>query len=124
MTTHYSAADVGVLIEASERVCRLVANGSPRMAVVRSCKPAATTLPVIPKTVTSDASVQNDRAHSLQLPKSIRNQAQEFAAAHGVSLDQYVAAAVREKVTSLCVPETTKWNTGHWRRRGSVRADS
>ncbi len=36
MTTHYSAADVGALIEASERVCRLVARGSPAIAVVRS----------------------------------------------------------------------------------------
>jgi integrase len=35
MTTHYSAADVGALIGASERVCKLVARGSPAMAVVR-----------------------------------------------------------------------------------------
>ena len=35
MTTHYSAADVGALIEASERVCDLVERGSTAMAVVR-----------------------------------------------------------------------------------------
>jgi integrase len=35
MTTHYSAADAGSLIEASERVCRLVASESTAMALVR-----------------------------------------------------------------------------------------
>jgi integrase len=36
MTTHYSAADVGVLIEASERVCDLESRSSPAISVVRS----------------------------------------------------------------------------------------
>jgi integrase len=35
MTTHYSAADMGALIDASERVCKLVERGSTAMAVVR-----------------------------------------------------------------------------------------
>jgi hypothetical protein len=77
----------------------------------------------IPKTVTSNASVQINRVHSLQLPKSISNEAQEFAAAHGVSLEEFVAAAVQEKVAALCAPETGKWNTGHWRRPWSMRQE-
>ena len=40
VTTHYSAADVGALIAASERVCKLIARGSPSMALVRSCQAA------------------------------------------------------------------------------------
>jgi hypothetical protein len=27
-------------------------------------------------------------------------------------------------MAALSVPETLKWNTGHWRRPGSVRTDS
>jgi hypothetical protein len=123
MTTHYSAAEVGALIEASERACRLVARGSPSMAVVRSCQPVAATESRVTKVVPAGSSQKNGGIYS-QLPISVRDEAQEFAAAHGVSLDQFVAAAVREKVASLCVPETEKWNTGHWRRPGSVRTDS
>jgi len=41
MTTHYSAADVGALIEASERVCKLVAR-SPSMAMLRTCERVTT----------------------------------------------------------------------------------
>jgi hypothetical protein len=122
MTTHYSAADVGALIEASERVCRLVARGSPAMAVVRSCRPVAATECRATKAVSDDSS-RKRRAMYSQLPFSVRNEAQQFAAAHGVSLDEFVAAAVQEKVASLCVPATEKWNTGHWRRPGSVRQE-
>ena len=35
MTTHYSAADMGALIKASERVCELVEKDSHRIAIVR-----------------------------------------------------------------------------------------
>jgi integrase len=43
MTTHYSAADVGVLIEASERVCKLVALEPERAsgALVRNARSRA-----------------------------------------------------------------------------------
>jgi hypothetical protein len=51
----------------------------------------------------------------------MRNEAREFARAHGMSLDQFVAAAVGQEVASLCAPETTKWNTGQ--RPMSVRQE-
>jgi integrase len=156
MTTHYSAADVGALIEASERVCRLVAQGSPAMAVVRSspssgwavhtsvCSPSTASQAREPDspsgsrtkrssircdvrvansvTRMGDAAQQGGGVYS-RLPSSVRDEAQEFAEAHGVSLDEFVAAAVQEKMTALCAPATDKWNTGHWRRPGSVRQD-
>ena len=35
VTTHYSAPEIGALIEASERVCRLESLASPALSVVR-----------------------------------------------------------------------------------------
>jgi hypothetical protein len=123
MTTHYSAADVGALIEASETVCKLVARSAPSMAVVRTCERVAATECKVPKAVSGDSS-RKCRGMYSQLPVSVRDEAQEFAAAHGVSLNQFVAAAVQEKVASLCVPETLKWNTGHWKRPGACQQGS
>jgi hypothetical protein len=122
MTTHYSAADVGALIEGSERVCELVARGSPSMAVVRSCERVAATECRVTKAVTVDSS-RKDRGMYSQLPISVRDEAREFAAACGVSLDQFVAAAVAEKMAALSVPETLTWNTGHWKRPGTMRPE-
>jgi integrase len=122
MTTHYSAADVGALIEGSERVCELVARGSPSMAVVRSCERVAAMECKVTKAVTVDSS-RKDRGMYSQLPILVRDEAREFAAACGVSLDQFVAAAVAEKMAALSVPETLKWNTGHWKRPGSMRQE-
>jgi integrase len=36
VTTHYSASEIGALIEASERVCELESRASPAISVVRS----------------------------------------------------------------------------------------
>lgn len=36
MTTHYSAADIGNLIAASEKVCELAGRASPAVAIVRT----------------------------------------------------------------------------------------
>jgi hypothetical protein len=36
VTTHYSAPEIGALIEAAERVCRLESRASPAISVVRS----------------------------------------------------------------------------------------
>jgi hypothetical protein len=35
VTTHYSAPEIGALIEASERVCELKSRKSPALAIVR-----------------------------------------------------------------------------------------
>jgi hypothetical protein len=67
--------------------------------------------------------IESDAIYLGQLPKSISDEAREFAEANGVSLDQFVAAAVAEKMAALCIPETGKWNTGHWKRPGSVRQE-
>lgn len=125
MTTHYSAADVGALIEASERVCKLVARGSPAMAVVRACSPPSGSR-TKRSSIRCDIRVANNPARigdEQVLPSSVKDAAAELAKAYGVSLDQFVAAAVQEKVASLCAPETEKWNTGHWKRPMSVRQD-
>jgi integrase len=66
MTTHYSAADVGALIEASERVCKLVARSSPAMAVVRSCERVAATESGVTKAITGE-SLQKRRGISLSM---------------------------------------------------------
>jgi hypothetical protein len=36
VTTHYSAPEIGALIEASEKVCELESRASPAISVVRS----------------------------------------------------------------------------------------
>jgi len=36
VTTHYSAPEIGALIEASEKVCELELHASPAISVVRS----------------------------------------------------------------------------------------
>lgn len=41
MTTHYSAANIGNLIAASEKVCELAGHKSPAMAIVRARGPAS-----------------------------------------------------------------------------------
>lgn len=39
VTTHYSAAEIGLLVAATERVCELAERASPAVAVVRSSQP-------------------------------------------------------------------------------------
>jgi integrase len=131
MTTHYSAADVGALIDASERVCKLVARGSPAMAVVRSSSPSGfgakrssirCEMPVANNvTCIGDAAQHHVGIYSLRLPHSIRDAAKELADAHGELLDQFVEDAVAEKMAALNAPEQVPWATGHWKRPGSVR---
>jgi hypothetical protein len=43
--------------------------------------------------------------HPLQLPASVKKAAAELAAHDGVSLNQFIAAAVAEKVGSLCAAD-------------------
>ena len=45
-------------------------------------------------------------AYPLKLPNSVKNAAAELAKAVGVSLNQFIAAAVAEKVGSLRAAET------------------
>jgi hypothetical protein len=40
--------------------------------------------------------------HSLKLPNSVKNAAAELAKIDGVSLNQFIVAAVAEKVGALC----------------------
>jgi hypothetical protein len=89
------------------------------MAVVRTCERVAVTDSRVVKRV--PANIESDAKYSGQLPKSISNEARALAEAQGVSLEQFVAAAVAEKIAALNAPESGKWNTGHWRRPGSVK---
>jgi len=46
------------------------------------------------------------RAYPLKLPTSVKNAAAQLAKADGVSLNQFIAAAVAEKVGSMRTVET------------------
>jgi integrase len=101
VTTHYSAAEIGSLIAASERVCDLASRASPAIAVVRSH-------PLGGRLSDSDTDHAGKRlankskdTYSSKLPNSLQTAAAEFAEADGVSLDEFIAAAVAEKVGSL-----------------------
>jgi integrase len=82
MTTHYSAADVGALIEASERVCRLVARGNPAMAVVRSCRPALTAEIRVGNVPSKGLPMR----HTIGYPKGARKDPKRYAKTSGAAL--------------------------------------
>jgi integrase len=124
VTTHYSAAEIGLLIAATERVCDLAERASPAIAVVRSSssvgpfthqcvRPTPSNqrrdfdsthgLPSVATPVASPSAsgMGEDTAtgsHPSLLPNSLKKVAAELAKADGVSLDQFIAAAVAEKV--------------------------
>jgi integrase len=102
VTTHYSAAEIGLLIAATERVCELAERASPAIAVVRSSQPEGVqhALPIVrsgEKIMKVDEDTDPGSYPSL-LPNSLKKVAAELAKADGVSLDQFIAAAVAEKV--------------------------
>jgi hypothetical protein len=102
VTTHYSAAEIGLLIAATERVCDLAERASPAVAVVRSHQPEGVTQHKTPPDRSDqDLAKVDGQTHPPILPHSLKRMAAEFAKADGVSLDQFIAAAVAEKVGSL-----------------------
>jgi integrase len=106
VTTHYSAAEIGMLIAATERVCDLAERASPAIAVVRSRNPQERIGQYTPiaSVRRSLANVVGDDTHPSGgpsvLPISLKKAAAEMAKAGGVSLDQFIADAVAEKVMS------------------------
>jgi integrase len=98
VTTHYSAAEVGLLIAATERVCDLAERASPAIAVVRRCQPEG-----VKRSLHTGRSggriVKADE--QIILPDSLRKAATALAGADGVSLDQFIAAAIAEKIDSV-----------------------
>ena len=103
VTTHYSAAEIGFLIAATERVCDLAERGSPSIAVVRSRQYEGVARPRISaaRTDGSVATVNEDAKESI-LPDPPQKAAAELAEASGLSLDQFIAAAVADKVGAVC----------------------
>jgi hypothetical protein len=102
VTTHYSAAEIGLLIAATERVCDLTSRGSPAVAVVRSRQSEGVTKHMPPTDQSDETTAKTDERTYLRiLPISLKKAAAELAKADGVSLDQFIAAAVAEKVGSL-----------------------
>jgi integrase len=103
-TTHYSAAEIGHLIAASEKVCDLVSSGSPAVSVVRKPEPRTTASLVPSKKPPSRAVAKREGAKSdlpVVLPISVAIQAAEYAEADGISLDQFISTAVAERIRSL-----------------------
>jgi integrase len=105
VTTHYSAAEIGMLIAATERVCELTSRASPAIAVVRSRTPReriAQCAPIAARTQENLAHLVGDdtrpNGDPLILPISLKKAAAALAKATGVSFDQFIAAAVAEKV--------------------------
>ena len=103
VTTHYSAAEIGFLIAATERVCDLAERESPAVAVVRSRQHEGLARQRISSERTDEAvaTAAVDTYRSI-LPVRLQKTASEFAAASGLSLNQFiadaVAAAVADKV--------------------------
>jgi integrase len=119
VTTHYSAAEIGFLMAATERVCDLAERASPAIAVVHSSTGHAVRAPC-PRMAPASQACEPDSPSGLSsvatpvannptnerdeqvLPGSVKNAAEELAKAAGISLDQFianaVAAAVAEKV--------------------------
>jgi hypothetical protein len=58
---------------------------------------------------------------SLRLPDSLHRMVREVAAKDSVSINQFIATAVAEKMSALFNPRTT-WNSGRdgLTRRGSI----
>jgi integrase len=99
VTTHYSAAEIGFLISATERVCDLAERASPAIAVVRKEQPGGVTCETIASEWTDQAvaTVRKDTFVSI-LPDPLQKAASELATASGSSLNQFIAAAVAEKI--------------------------
>jgi integrase len=114
VTTHYSAAEIGLLIAATERVCELESRASPAIAVVRSrtSQERLSQLTPIARAQETLAKVRRDDTNPSGdpplLPISLKNAAAELASADGISLDQFIAAAVAEKIHSIRATETTR----------------
>ena len=104
VTTHYSAAEIGMLIAATERVCDLAERASPAIAVVRSRQAEGLQKTTHPGRSEEKSGRADEDAHPVSypssLPSSLRGAAAKLAEAAGVSLDQFIAAAVAEKVVS------------------------
>ena len=103
-TTHYSAPEVSHLIAASERVCDFVSSGSAAVSVVRKSDPPASRSVVAYHNAPS-IGVAKRKGHKaafpLALPASVATQAAEYAESEGISLDQFIAGAVAEKIGAL-----------------------
>ena len=100
VTTHYSAAEIGFLIAATERVCELTERESAAIAVVPSRQSERNTT----SSEHTDEAVAPVRAdgNGSVLPDSLQKAASELAKAGGVSLDEFIAAAVADKVGAVC----------------------
>jgi hypothetical protein len=105
VTTHYSAAEIGLLIAATERVCDLAERASPAIAVVRRRQPEGVKRGLY--TVRSGGRIAKTDEQTI-LPDSLRKAATELAGADGISLDQFIAAAVAERIHSIRATETTR----------------
>jgi integrase len=150
VTTHYSAAEIGLLIAATERVCDLAERASPAIAVVRRRQPSSSVGPFtrpcvrptpanqrrdfdsppglrpLPHPVSNCSAGHIGNAdrpaegtsgggsnelpdrHKQVLPCSLKETAAELAETVGVSLDQFIAAAVAERIHSIRATETTR----------------
>ena len=96
------------MIAAVERVCDLAERASPAIAVVRSSQPEGVqhALPFVrsgEKIVKVDEDTDPGSYPSL-LPNSLKKVAAELAKADGVSLEQFISAAVAERIGSLRAP--------------------
>jgi integrase len=101
VTTHYSAAEIGFLIAATERVCELAERGSPAVAVVRSKQTGGVTHTSSSKRTDEVVATVTADADGSILPDLLQKAASELAKATGLSLDQFIAAAVADKVGVL-----------------------
>ena len=100
VTTHYSAAEIGFLIAATETVCELTERESAAIAVV----PSRQSERITASSEHTDEAVAPVRAdgNGSVLPDSLQKAASELAKAGGVSLDEFIAAAVADKVGAVC----------------------
>jgi hypothetical protein len=106
VTTHYSAAEIGMLIAAAERVCDLAERASPAIAVVRRSGQPDGAKSTVPAYYPGEAPAKQDDdtpadVHPSIFHNSLMKAASQLAKDNGVSLDQFIATAVAEKVDSL-----------------------
>jgi integrase len=120
MTTHYSAAEIGYLIAISERVCELVARASPSVAVVRSGEGEVFTPDSEPLPVAEVVASEGTGTDRPLLAHSVYVAAAERAEADGISLDQFILAAVAEKVGALRTAGIGRSEERLWRRQLSA----
>jgi integrase len=122
VTTHYSAAEIGLLIAATERVCELASRASPAIAVVRSRNSQERIAQHTPiaRAQANLSNVSRDDNHPSGypsiLPISLKRAAAAFAKAQGLSLDEFIEAAVAEKMGLTCAAKKT-------RRLGPIRVN-